>query len=154
MPLPSSVLKYEPLLQPALGKQALSTRASAPISGFGSTKRPGMAVLRNVPGPGAYKLKPTIGEPHNCQHLRTRSIMLLACDRQVKWPLRTGGEQVDSTKASAATVHFAAATRDAADKIFISLEHEKAVYGRGSPGMSGVTSPVSSRAALVGTALT
>ncbi len=50
--------------------------------------------------------------------------------------MRTGGEQVESTKATAAAVHFAAATRDAADKIFISLEHEKAVYGRGSPGMS------------------
>ena len=62
-----------------------------------------MAVLRNAPGPGAYKLKPTIG-----------------------------GEQIDSTKASATAVHFMGATRDAADKIFISLEHEKAGYGLGS----------------------
>lgn len=46
------------------------------------------------------------------------------------------GDQVESTKASAATVHFPAATRDAADKMFISQEHEKSGYGRDSPGLS------------------
>ena len=43
---------------------------------------------------------------------------------------------MESTKASAATVHFPAATRDAADKMFISQEHEKSGYGRDSPGAS------------------
>lgn len=44
------------------------------------------------------------------------------------------GSQYESTKASAAVVHFPGAQRDAAEKIFISLEHEKSGFGKESPG--------------------
>ncbi|KAK9904232.1 hypothetical protein WJX75_007359 [Coccomyxa subellipsoidea] len=90
----------------ALGKQCLSTMTSAPNLGFGSAKRPSMAQRAAAPGPGAYKLKPALGS------------------------------QYESTKASAANVHFSGAQRDAAEKIFISLEHEKSGYGKESPGPS------------------
>lgn len=32
------------------------------MSGFGTAKRPSMATKSGVPGPGAYKLKNTVGE--------------------------------------------------------------------------------------------
>lgn len=44
------------------------------------------------------------------------------------------GEQFDSRKSSAATVHFPSSKRDAAEKLYISAEHEKSGYGRDSPG--------------------
>ena len=44
------------------------------------------------------------------------------------------GSQFESTKASAAVVHFPGAQRDAAEKIFISPEHEKSGFGKDSPG--------------------
>ena len=49
-------------LQNALGPQSLSTLPSSPISGFGTAKRPSMATKSGVPGPGAYKLKNTVGQ--------------------------------------------------------------------------------------------
>lgn len=45
------------------------------------------------------------------------------------------GSQFESTKTSAAVVHFPGAHRDAAEKMFISLEHEKSGFGKESPGM-------------------
>ena len=50
-------------VQNALGPQSLSTLPSSPISGFGTAKRPSMATKSGVPGPGAYKLKNTVGQP-------------------------------------------------------------------------------------------
>ena len=44
------------------------------------------------------------------------------------------GQQVDSTKNSASAMAFGSATRDAAGRVFISLDHEKSGYGRESPG--------------------
>lgn len=52
----------------------------------------------------------------------------------VHLPSVHAGSQFDSTKASAAAVHFQGAKRESAEKIFISLEHEKSGYGRESPG--------------------
>lgn len=49
-------------------------------------------------------------------------------------PKMPAGSQYESTKASAANVHFSGAKRNAAEKIFISLEHEKSGYGKESPG--------------------
>lgn len=49
-------------MQTALGPQMLSTIASSPVSGFGTAKRPSMATKSGVPGPGAYKLKNTVGK--------------------------------------------------------------------------------------------
>ena len=48
-------------MQNSLGPQSLSTLPSSPISGFGTAKRPSMATKSGVPGPGAYKLKNTVG---------------------------------------------------------------------------------------------
>ena len=48
--------------QTALGPQMLSTLPSSPVSGFGTAKRPSMATKSGVPGPGAYKLKNTVGK--------------------------------------------------------------------------------------------
>ncbi|KAK9829789.1 hypothetical protein WJX72_007931 [[Myrmecia] bisecta] len=93
-------------VQETLGKQCLSTWHSAPVSGFGTAKRPSMAEKSAAPGPGAYKLKATIGG------------------------------QFDSTKETAPSMRFTTANRDAAEKIFVSAEHEKAGYGRESPGPS------------------
>lgn len=50
------------------------------------------------------------------------------------WQVHRAGEQFDSRKASAATVHFPSSQRDAAEKLYISAEHEKSGYGRDSPG--------------------
>ena len=56
------MLSTEPLfLQNSLGPQSLSTLPSSPVSGFGTAKRPSMATKSGVPGPGAYKLKNTVG---------------------------------------------------------------------------------------------
>lgn len=44
------------------------------------------------------------------------------------------GQQVDSTKETVASVAFSSATRDAAGRVFISVDHEKSGYGRESPG--------------------
>ncbi len=48
--------------------------------------------------------------------------------------LRTG-VQFDSRKASSAVMHFPSSKRDAAEKLYISAEHEKSGYGRDSPGL-------------------
>ena len=46
----------------ALGPQFLSTLESAPMTGFGGSQRPSMATKSGFPGPGAYKVKPGVGE--------------------------------------------------------------------------------------------
>lgn len=45
-----------------MGKQVLSTLTSASMPGFGTSARPSMAIRSDVPGPGAYKIRPTVGE--------------------------------------------------------------------------------------------
>ena len=54
------------MLQDSLGPQQLSTLQSAPVPGFGTGKRPGMAERLRAPGPGAYKARPALGAP--CNH--------------------------------------------------------------------------------------
>ena len=44
------------------------------------------------------------------------------------------GVQYDSRKISSAVTRFTASKRDAAEKLYISAEHEKSGYGRDSPG--------------------
>ena len=51
------------MLQDSLGPQQLSTLQSAPVPGFGTCKRPGMAERTRAPGPGAYKARPALGAP-------------------------------------------------------------------------------------------
>ena len=48
-------------LQASLGVQQLSTLPSAPLPGFGTGKRPGLAERTGVPGPGAYKARAALG---------------------------------------------------------------------------------------------
>ena len=49
--------------QDSLGPQQLSTLQSAPVPGFGTCERPGMAERTRAPGPGAYKARPALGAP-------------------------------------------------------------------------------------------
>lgn len=49
-------------LQDTISKQVLSTVPSPPRVRFGTSKRAGMAEKTDAPGPGAYKLKPVMGE--------------------------------------------------------------------------------------------
>ncbi|CAL5220311.1 g2299 [Coccomyxa viridis] len=96
----------------ALGRQLLSTNASSPLPGFGSSQRPALAQRAAAPGPGAYRSRAALGV------------------------------QFDSRKASSAVMHFPSSKRDAAEKLYISAEHEKSGYGRDSPGPSAYnTSP-------------
>ena len=44
-----------------MGSQTLSTKPTAPQTRFGSGKRTELATKTAAPGPGAYKLKSTIG---------------------------------------------------------------------------------------------
>ena len=63
VPLQASIkLRCLCCLQDALGKQLLSTMASAPNPGFGTSSRPSMAQRAAAPGPGAYRIKAALGE--------------------------------------------------------------------------------------------
>ncbi|KAK9840151.1 hypothetical protein WJX74_004174 [Apatococcus lobatus] len=90
----------------SFGKQALSTMGSAPLPGFGSAKRPSMAVRSVFPGPGAYRTKSSVGD------------------------------QFESTKSSTPKPRFGTSNREAGEKQYISAEHEKSGFGRMSPGPS------------------
>ncbi|PRW45654.1 histidine triad (HIT) [Chlorella sorokiniana] len=92
--------------QDTISKQVLSTVASPPRMRFGTSKRPGMAEKTDAPGPGAYKIKPALGST------------------------------VESTRASAPSVKFGSGSRDQANRLFISAEHEKCQVGVDSPGPS------------------
>ncbi len=68
--VPALPTGYSPLLlrlQEALGKQLLSTNASSPLPGFGSSQRPALAQRAAAPGPGAYRSRAALGE-----HLLTK----------------------------------------------------------------------------------
>lgn len=43
---------------------------------------------------------------------------------------------MESVKRSGPKIQFGLAQRDASEKLFISIEHEKAQYGKESPGLS------------------
>ena len=49
-------------MQEAMGKQVLSTRPSSAAPRFGSSKRSSMAIKTDSPGPGAYRIKASLGE--------------------------------------------------------------------------------------------
>ncbi len=58
--------------------QQLLTLPSAPVPGFGTGKRPGLAERTHVPGPGAYKARPALGAPTACRgasHRRSEQAM-------------------------------------------------------------------------------
>ncbi|KAL4447748.1 hypothetical protein ABPG75_004967 [Micractinium tetrahymenae] len=89
-----------------ISKQVLSTVPSPPRVRFGTGKRQGMAQKSDAPGPGAYKLKPVMGDT------------------------------VESTRSSAPRMKFGSGTRDQANRLFISADHEKCQVGVDSPGPS------------------
>lgn len=89
-----------------ISKQVLSTVPSPPRVRFGTSKRAGMAEKTDAPGPGAYKLKPVMGDT------------------------------VESTRSSAPRMKFGSGTRDQANRLFISADHEKCQVGVDSPGPS------------------
>lgn len=61
--------------QDSLGPQQLLTLQSAPVPGFGTCKRPGMAERMRAPGPGAYKARPALGAPlHGKSQVANRSM--------------------------------------------------------------------------------
>eukprot|EP01024_Parvocaulis_polyphysoides_P028180 TRINITY_DN25490_c0_g1_i3.p2 TRINITY_DN25490_c0_g1~~TRINITY_DN25490_c0_g1_i3.p2 ORF type:complete len:270 (-),score=29.72 TRINITY_DN25490_c0_g1_i3:241-1050(-) len=91
-------------LSASLGKQQLTTNTTAPQFAFGSEKRQGLASKIKVPGPGTYKSYSTLGQQ----------------------PL--------SSKENCSTTRFGSGTREAANKQFISADHEKSSYGQTSPG--------------------
>lgn len=94
-------------MQNTLEKQVLSTITSPPKIGFGASKRSSPGRASPSPGPGAYRLRPTLGS----------------------------GVGAPSAK-------FGTAGRDAASKVFISTEHDKAVGGQDSPGPGAYRSAV------------
>ncbi len=49
-------------LQSSIEKQVTSDVASPPKVSFGTSKRPPLCSPSAAPGPGAYKIKPAIGE--------------------------------------------------------------------------------------------
>jgi hypothetical protein len=90
----------------SIGKQTLSQTVSGSEYSFGSQARLPKSKDSNLlaPGPGAYKTKGSVGP------------------------------QVDSTRASASNFSFGTTTRDGQEKVFLSADHTKADYGKGSPG--------------------
>ena len=93
-------------VQSAIGKQTLSQAESGAEYSFGSQARLPKSKDSNLltPGPGTYKSKGAVGT------------------------------QVDSTRSSAANFAFGTTTRNAQEKVFLSQEHTKADFGKGSPG--------------------
>ena len=99
-------------LQEALGKQLLSTMASAPLPGFGSSQRPGMAQRAAAPGPGAYRSRAALGELLDKDACLTWCILLgelLDTDICLTWCILQG-ELLDTdvclTWRSACTMHL------------------------------------------------
>lgn len=88
----------------AVGAQTESTSRSAPNYGFGTSNRFMQNDKHGPPGPGAYGT--------------TQSV----------------GVQVSSKKSSSPLFGFGSSTRDQVNKVYMSEEQNKAMYGHGSPG--------------------
>jgi len=88
----------------AMGHQAESTYKTAPIRSFGTEPRLPKPPLRQVPGPGTYKMGST-----------------------------SHGNQILSNIGTAPRIAFGASTRDQALKIY-QEDADKAYFGLGSPG--------------------
>jgi hypothetical protein len=90
-----------------IGKQVSSTKESAPGWSQGSSGRfqyDFVKVAKEIPGAGQYKVDGAVGK------------------------------QTLSIKKTLPTARIGTSTRDKADKVFISAEHEKAQYGKITPG--------------------
>lgn len=94
------------LLRSSLGRQPKSDNISPPEVVFPIANRWKGRQLQEAPGPGSYKI---------CSGV---------------------GTQVESPKKSPEGLVFGRATRDQVEKVFLSLDHDKSNYGKGSPGPS------------------
>ena len=103
-------------VRPSVGGQVSSSARSAPQWAFGTSQRwmSNAKSAGSVPGPGTYELHPAVGT------------------------------QVSSKQGSAPLYGFGSSTRDHMEKVFIAEEHNKSLYGQGSPGpASGYNLPAS-----------
>jgi len=93
-------------LTPAVGTQAASGNKTAPQWAFGTAQRFNFnsKVSTSLPGPGQYDAHPGVGT------------------------------QVSSKNSSAPVFGFGSSDREMMAKVFIAEEHNKALYGAGSPG--------------------
>ena len=57
-------------VQEALGRQVLSTRPTSAQPRFGTSKRSSMAVKTDSPGPGAYRIKASLGEAPSSRQMQ------------------------------------------------------------------------------------
>lgn len=92
-------------LRSAVGTQVASRNKSAPLWAFGTAQRFNFNPGKMAPpGPGQYDAHPGVGA------------------------------QVSSKNSSAPIFGFGSSTREQVNKVFIAEEHNKALYGVGSPG--------------------
>jgi hypothetical protein len=143
------------------GDQSSSRRRSAPSFGFGSGTREGREKVfvsqehaavssggTRSPGPAVYTQKSAVGGQVSSS---ARSAPQWAFGTSQRWmtnaksagsvpgpgtyDLHAGvGTQVSSKQSSAPLYGFGSSTRDHQEKVFIAEEHNKSLYGTGSPG--------------------
>lgn len=142
------------------GTQATSKRRSAPSFGFGSSTRAQAAKVflsqehaklsspNNNPGPSAYTLRAAVGTQCDGRKSSAPHWVFGSSDRfqqasrkevQVPGPgaydSSAGvGPQVSSSKHSQPLYGFGSAERRHVEKVFVSEEHNKSLYGIESPG--------------------
>ena len=100
-------------LNPAVGKQTLSTKEAQPSWIQGTEKRFGKNTTSWVPAPGHYG-----DEEAHGRIMGTPGV----------------GNQIASTKESAPRFGFGTSNREHAEKVYISKDHEASTGGRDAPG--------------------
>ena len=141
------------------GSQPLSSRGSAPSFGFGSSSREQAAKVFqgqehaklstagvSSPGPSAYSLRGSVGKQSssktkNDPTWKFGSAERFAASKQDRLPgpgnYPIGGSfggQVQSKYASSSKPGFGSAEREHVRKVYISEDHQKALFGVSSPG--------------------
>ena len=144
-----------------LGKQVSSRRVSAPSFGFGSATRENQekvfvsqehAALTGKPcSPGpVYMMRAAVGPQvdgaiasapqwsfSNDERFEKLSKYATEIPAPGHHDVQSGiGDQTLSSKASLPHYGFGTATRDQVQKVYITSDHNKALFGRGSPGPS------------------
>jgi len=157
------------------GAQVRSTRHSAPSYGFGSGTRKGqekvfvsqehaqLSTTPCSPGPAVYNAKAAVGTqvdgskasaPQWCfgTSARFQGNSKEAPPGPGQYDATAGlGTQASSKRASAPIYGFGSSTREQVEKVFVTEEHNKSLYGVGSPGpatytaKSGVGNQVNSK---------
>ena len=145
----------------SVAPQCESTKKSAPQMGFGSSVRDsnGKVFITkqhdkvnfgvHSPGPSQYTAGSGMGTQHNSrkssapafQQGKSGRFQYDYVKRAEKLPgagqyiiQSTVGSQADSKKRSMPKFSFGSGTRDASNKLFLSVEHEKGMQGMNSPG--------------------